>query len=180
VLGRDREREKRIVLGLEAEGTVVAGALEGGKRRSRVARVLERSRRVDAEPRRTGHAHAACARTISSSTSRRRSFPKYISSPTKNAGRPKTPRATARSVSRDQLLLDVGVLGAREQRAPSSPDAIERRRDDGGVVHLLRLGPHVPHDRLLVRRQASVHLAATAPRMISSVFTGKNGFSSNS
>ena len=61
------ERQERIVLGLEAEGAVITGALEGGKVRARIAGILERCGGVDTKPaherRPGGGKHATTTRT---------------------------------------------------------------------------------------------------------------------
>ena len=63
-----------------------------------------------------------CDAMISSSTSRSRSLPKKISSPTKNVGAPKVPRATEASVFSSSLSFTSCSWLRAKMRAPSRPD----------------------------------------------------------
>ena len=99
--------------------------------------------RCRTRPRHRPWPRARCARSISSSTSRRLSLPKKISSPTKNVGEPKVPRATELSVFLQQRVLDALLLDARQDARAVEAGGIERGADDLGLVHLLGLLPHV-------------------------------------
>src|SRR5262249_39791748 len=74
-----------------------------------------------------------------------------------------------------QPLFDGRILNALEHVRAIEAGGAERRLDHLGVVHLLRLLPHVVERSLdIVRRTPSIS-AAIAPRIICSVLTGKNG-----
>jgi ring-1,2-phenylacetyl-CoA epoxidase subunit PaaE len=110
---------------------------------------------------------------ISSSTSRRRSLPKNISSPTKNVGAPKVPRATEASVFLSSLSFTSCSWMRASVRAPSRPAASSDARITSGSSIFFSSS----HMR---RKTASTYgasrpsvSAATAPRMICTVLTGK-------
>ena len=80
---------------------------------------------------------------INSSTSRNCSLPKNISLPTKKVGEPNAPRSTAACVFSISLALTSGSCARANNFA-----GVETGRGQGldryfGVVHLLRLHPHV-------------------------------------
>ena len=85
---------------------------------------------------------------IASSTSRSRSLPNQISSPTKNVGEPNVPRATDCSVLSQQRLLHRRILHAFQHARAVEPGRIERRADHLRLVQLLRFLPHVVEHRL--------------------------------
>src|SRR5207248_1844126 len=83
--------------GEEGAGDLLAAA-DLGERTVRSTVQVERERLLSRRRRRPVHRLAQRRSRIRSSTSRRRSLPKKISSPTKKVGAPKVPRATEHSV----------------------------------------------------------------------------------
>ena len=83
-----------------------------------------------------------------SSTSRNCSLPKNISLPTKKVGEPNAPRSTADWRVLDQLRLDLGSCARANSFARVEAGCGQRLRRHFGVVHLLRLDPHVMKRRL--------------------------------
>ena len=107
-----------------------------------------------------GRAHrpAPFWRSISSSTSRNRSLPKYNSVPTKKLGEPNTPRATASSTLAISCCFTSGCWVPARIASASRPDSVERGGDHRRIVHLLRLRPHVPVHRIDITFEKSFAL----------------------
>ena len=100
----------------------------------------------------------AFSAAISSSTSRRRSLPKNISSPTKKVGLPKAPRSTAASVLFISRCLTSWRLGGGDQRVGIEPGFGERGADHFRIVHFLRRFPHVMEHGIGIGAQNARHL----------------------
>src|SRR6266581_7634963 len=57
-----------------------------------------------------------------------------------------------------QALLDLGLLHAREQTRGVEPGLVQGRADHLGIVHLLRLGPHVAEHLVDVALERALEL----------------------
>src|SRR5262245_31025328 len=114
---------------------------------------------------------------ILSSTSRSRSLPKKISSPTKKVGAPKVPRATERSVLARSSSLISRVWSSSRNRWASSPDSSSAARSTCGSSIFFGSAHMCRNISSTYRSKAPSDRAAIAPRISVKVFTGKNGFS---
>src|SRR5262249_30697314 len=133
VVGGDRlgDGARRSAGGEERASDLLAAA-DLGERAVGSTVQIQRERLLSRRRCRLVHGVAQRRSRILSSTSRSRSLPKKISSPTKNVGAPKVPRATVRSVLAMSASLISRVCTSSRKRSASSPDSASAARNTCG------------------------------------------------